>query len=568
MKKLLSYLSLAAIMAFAISCGDDDEPTPAPNPDFDAPTVTAGSVADLDEGASGTATFNVTVDSDLTATWAATASGGITLTASSGDVSGGSIDVAFDATTAGAASISLTVTDSEGQSASATTTAFNVIGDVPVNDTFTIIDATEQRGPDEDNVTDYPQNEVTGIINRDYTFTNDKVWVLNGRVIVDPGATLTIEPGTIIKGAPGQGALSSVLLIAAGATIIADGTAAEPIVFTALDDNINVAGLSYFDTATDAIVDNGDGFTNSTLDVDLDIGLWGGLIVLGNAPISSGDGESTTIEGIPSSVPQATYGGTDPADNSGIIRYVSIRFTGTQLGPGNELQGLTLGGVGSSTVVDHVESVASADDGTEIFGGTVNVTNFIVWGQEDDGYDTDQAWTGTVDNFVYLGTNATADHAFELDGPEGDAKGVGNFINGTVWGANSSGMADLRDDSEHTIKNTFFFLFEGSADIELDEDNDTFSNSENYIDTQTTVFTGNQFRGNSNATLADIIDAKGNDTNNYAALADAKFADAANSNSVLGDTEAPTVGADLSDLGWSYTAQTFAGWSSIPSVTN
>ncbi|MEQ8711878.1 MAG: hypothetical protein RIC80_02620, partial [Cyclobacteriaceae bacterium] len=344
--------------------------------------------------------------------------------------------------------------------------------------------------------------------------------------------------------------------------------AAEPIVFTALDDNINVAGLPYFDTATDAIVDNGDGFTNSTLDVDLDIGLWGGLIVLGNAPISSGDGESTTIEGIPSSVPQATYGGTDPADNSGIIRYVSIRFTGTQLGPGNELQGLTLGGVGSSTVVDHVESVASADDGTEIFGGTVNVTNFIVWGQEDDGYDTDQAWTGTVDNFVYLGTNATADHAFELDGPEGDAKGVGNFINGTVWGANSSGMADLRDDSEHTIKNTFFFLFEGSADIELDEDNDTFSNSENYIDTQTTVFTGNQFRGNSNATLADIIDAKGNDTNNYAALADAKFADAANGNSVLGDTEAPTVGADLTDLGWSYTAQTFAGWSSIPSVTN
>ncbi|MEQ8715806.1 MAG: hypothetical protein RIC80_22515 [Cyclobacteriaceae bacterium] len=204
MKKLLSFLSLAAIMAFAISCGDDDEVTPPPNPDFDAPTVTAGSVADLDEGASGTATFNVTVDSDLTATWAATASGGITLTASSGDVSGGSIDVAFDATTAGAASISLTVTDSEGQSASATTTAFNVIGDVPVNDTFTIIDATEQRGPDEDNVTDYPQNEVTGIINRDYTFTNDKVWVLNGRVIVDPGATLTIEPGTIIKGAPGS----------------------------------------------------------------------------------------------------------------------------------------------------------------------------------------------------------------------------------------------------------------------------------------------------------------------------------------------------------------------------
>ncbi len=574
MKKLLSLLSMAAVMIFAISCGDDDDPAPTPDPTFDAPTVsTSSSIIEVDAGAAGSASFTVSIDADLTADWSAVGNN-VTLGSSSGTVDGGSVSVDFTAADeAGAASVTLTVTDSENQTASATAVISIDGGEVviPDPDTFTVIDAAEERGPDEDMVTSYPQNEVTGIINRDYTFTKDVVWVLNGRVIVDAGATLTIEPGTIIKGAPGQGALSSVLLVAAGATIMAEGTAAEPIVFTALEDNINVAGLPYFDTATDAIVDNGDGFTNSTLDVDLDIGKWGGVIVLGNAPISSGDGATTTIEGIPSSVPQATYGGSDAADNSGVIRYVSIRFTGTQLGPGNELQGLTLGGVGSGTVVDHVESIASADDGTEIFGGTVNITNFIVWGQEDDGYDTDQAWSGTVDNFVYLGTNETADHAFELDGPEGDPTGVGNFINGSVWGANSSGMADFRDDSEHTLTNVFFFNFEGSADIELDQgDSDApdYSNSINYIDTETTNFTGLQFRGNSNATLADIMDAKGDETNNYAALGDAKFAEAANGNSVLGDTEAPSSGADLTDLGWSFTAQTFAGWSSIPSVTN
>ena len=655
-------------MVFAISCGDDDNP---PAPTFTDPTVSAPSPSDLESGATGTATFTVTVDSDLTATWSAASTGGLTLDATSGDVSGGTVEVGYTTSDAGAASITLTVTDSEEQTANATavytvleegntvptisgippnatvaqgetlsvpdvtlaaddglgvltvsldgtdipelgqdlsaagtsvtvplfeapqtaglaagtytivftltdadgdaTTATHSLIVTGTTNTFTVIDATESRGPDEGIETEYPQNEVTGIINVDYTFTKDKVWVLNGRVIVDAGATLTIEPGTIIKGAPGQGALSSVLLVAVGATIIADGTAEEPIVFTALEDNINVAGLPYFDNAAAAIVENGDGFTNSTLDVDLDIGKWGGLIVLGDAPISSGDGETTAIEGIPSSVPQAIYGGTDAADNSGIIRYVSIRFTGTQLGPGNELQGLTLGGVGTGTVVDHVESIASADDGTEIFGGTVNVTNFIVWGQEDDGYDTDQAWTGTVDNFVYLGTNEKADHAFELDGPEGDATGVGNFINGTVWGAKSSGMADLRDDSEHTLMNVFFFNFEGSADIELDqgdEDAPDYSNSINYIETETTNFTGLQFRNNSRTTLADLMDAKGNDTNNFASLGDVKFAEAANNNKVLGDTEAPTVGADLTDLGWSFTAQTFAGWSSIPSVTN
>ncbi|MGK7394989.1 MAG: hypothetical protein ACNS62_10465 [Candidatus Cyclobacteriaceae bacterium M3_2C_046] len=426
--------------------------------------------------------------------------------------------------------------------------------------TYTVIDATEERGPDEDNTTSYPQNEVTGIINEDFTFTNDVVWVLNGRVIVDAGATLTIDPGTIVKAGSDQGASSSVLLVAIGGKLNAVGNPEEPIVFTSVDDNINVAGLAYYDGS--AIVENGDGFT-STLDVDLDFGKWGGVIILGDAPISA-DGASTVIEGIPSSVSQAAYGGSNAEHDGGILQYASIRFTGTQLGPGNELQGLTLGGVGTGTTIDHVESIASADDGIEIFGGTVEITNFIVWGQEDDGYDADQAWTGSVDNFIYLGTNATADHAFELDGPEGADKGIGTFRNGIAWGANSSGMADLRDDAEYTLENIFFFRFGADADIELDEDDDSFTNSANYIDDETTTFTGLQFRENGKSTLEAIMDAKG-DT--YADAADTKFADAANNNEVIADDATPTVGADVSVFGWSYTAQEFAGWSVLEAVS-
>ena len=428
---------------------------------------------------------------------------------------------------------------------------------------FSISDATEFRGPDEDDVVAYPQKEISGVINENITLTNDTVWVLKGRVIVDAGTTLTINPGTIIKGTEGQGALSSVLLVASGATIQANGTAADPIVMTSILDNINVAGLPYYDGS--AIVQNGDGFT-STLDVDSDLGKWGGLIMLGSAPISSGDGATTAIEGIPSSVTQAIYGGSNAADNSGSVTYVSIRFTGTQLGPGNELQGLTLGGVGSGTTISNVESIASADDGIEIFGGSVNLSNFIVWGQEDDGYDCDQAWTGTINNFLYLGTNATADHGFELDGPEGSATGTGNFTNGTMWGANSSGMADFRDGAVYTLDKVLFFNFKEGADIELDagDADDECAISASYLAGDLKI-TNTEFRTNGVASLDAIMDNKCS-TGTAKAEADAIFVLAANTNSVLADAAAPTVGADISVFDWSYTKASFAGWSEIPSV--
>ena len=160
--------------------------------------------------------------------------------------------------------------------------------------------------------------------------------------------------------------------------------------------------------------------SGSNLD-ETDAGLWGGLIILGKAPISA-DAATALIEGLPANEPYAVYGGSDPLDNSGIIEYVSVRHGGTLIGDGNEINGITFGGVGSSTTVNHIEVVANVDDGVEFFGGTVDASNIVVWAQGDDAYDIDQAYSGTIDNFVYI-AGADSDHGLEVDGPEGSMGG-------------------------------------------------------------------------------------------------------------------------------------------------
>ncbi|HAF78997.1 MAG TPA: hypothetical protein DCG42_16925, partial [Maribacter sp.] len=218
---------------------------------------------------------------------------------------------------------------------------------------------------------------LTGVLTEDQTWESENIYILDGRVIVDEGVTLTIEAGTIIKGEEGLETLASALVVDQGATLIAEGTASEPIIFTSVLDGIS------------------QGETTGTLDI-ADTGLWGGIIVLGNAPISvNGDLETAQIEGLPADESYGQYGGTDPADNSGILKYISIRHGGITIGQDNEINGLTLGGVGSGTVIENIEVVANQDDGIEWFGGSVNVTNAIVWSQGDDGFDTDQAWSGT-----------------------------------------------------------------------------------------------------------------------------------------------------------------------------
>lgn len=264
-------------------------------------------------------------------------------------------------------------------------------------------------------------NEViTENISGEVTWTADKVYELGGRITVLDGATLTIEPGTIIKGQAGAAANSTVLLVARGGKLMAEGTATLPIIFTSVADEI---------TPADVAAGN---FASPNLDASVG-GLWGGVIVLGRAPISAsndnGDVSEVQIEGIPTSDANGLYGGNDAADNSGVLKYVSIRHGGTLIGAGNEINGLTLGGVGTGTVIDNIEIVGNADDGVEWFGGSVNATNIVVWNCGDDGLDTDQAWTGTVDNWVVIGASG---HAMELDGPEGSLMGGHVMKNGTI----------------------------------------------------------------------------------------------------------------------------------------
>lgn len=261
---------------------------------------------------------------------------------------------------------------------------------------------------------------ITSNISEDTTWETGNVYVLGNRVSVLDGATLTIEPGVIVKGQAGTGANATALLVARGGKLMAEGTADAPIIFTSVADELSPedveAGI----------------FGSPNLDPDIN-GLWGGVIVLGKAPISasneSGDVSEVQIEGIPTSDTNGLYGGNQAADNSGVIKYISIRHGGTNIGSGNEINGLTLGGVGSETVIENVEVVANQDDGIEWFGGTVNVKNALVWNVGDDGIDTDQSWNGTLDNFLVV---TPTGHGFELDGPEGSMEAGHIIKNGTV----------------------------------------------------------------------------------------------------------------------------------------
>lgn len=261
---------------------------------------------------------------------------------------------------------------------------------------------------------------VSTNITSNTTWTKDKVYQLAGRITVVSGVTLTIEAGTIIKGEAGAGSNATALLIARGGKLMAEGTATLPIIFTSIADEISPANIT------------AGNFNSPNLDADVN-GLWGGLIILGKAPISasntSGDLSEVQIEGIPTSDANGLYGGTVANDNSGVIKYISIRHGGANIGSGNEINGLTLGGVGSGTVIENVEIVANQDDGVEFFGGTVSVKNLISWNVGDDAIDTDQSWDGTLENFIVL---SPAGHCFELDGPEGTMTAGHTIKKGTV----------------------------------------------------------------------------------------------------------------------------------------
>jgi hypothetical protein len=211
-------------------------------------------------------------------------------------------------------------------------------------------------------------------------------YLLDGWVYVKSGATLTIEPGAIIRGSKAN---KGALIIEKGATILAEGTMERPIVFTS---NQDAGSRSYGD--------------------------WGGVIVLGNGDVNKID---PVIEGGPVS----TYGGDDDEDNSGILKFVRIEFPGIAFQPDKEINGLTLGGVGSGTEIDYVQVSFCGDDSYEWFGGAVNAKHLIAFRGWDDDFDTDYGYRGMVQFAVSLRDPAVADAGSGSNSFESDNDGNG-----------------------------------------------------------------------------------------------------------------------------------------------
>lgn len=291
----------------------------------------------------------------------------------------------------------------------------------------------------------------TGELTADETWTSNNIYVLDGKVVVPSGITLTIQAGTIIKGKEGQDAAASALVVARGGKLMAEGTAANPIVFTSILDNI-VQGQKV-----------GTNLTRT------DNELWGGVVICGNAPSSTENGDTEgNIEGIPADAGYGKYGGTNAADNSGTLKYVSIRHGGISIGEGNELNGLTLGGVGTGTVIDNIEIYATLDDGVEFFGGTVNASNILVYYQGDDGLDIDQNYSGTVENFAVIhGDGIGTDESLEIDGPEGSTYTDGLFTlkNGYCKLEGTEGsQGDFKSGAQGNVMNV---TFEGGQKVKF-----------------------------------------------------------------------------------------------------
>ena len=294
------------------------------------------------------------------------------------------------------------------------------------------------------------------------TWSKDKEYVLEGLVFVNDGQTLTIDPGTVVRFRVGQAENASALIVARGGKIIANGTPDEPIIFTVEGDDLNGS-------------------------IDKNVrGLWGGLILLGNAPINLTGGEAS-IEGIPLAEPRGIYGGLNENDDSGTLKYVSIRHGGTNIGEGNEINGLTLGGVGSATEIDYVEVIANADDGVEIFGGTVNLQHMVVSGCDDDAFDYDLGWSGNGQFWLGVQNGLVGDNLIEAGGGVDPVYGLPhslpNIFNITMVGnGNSNGGNTILFDNNAggLIANSVFMNKRNGILLEVsDQQHDSFSQWKN-----------------------------------------------------------------------------------------
>jgi hypothetical protein len=341
--------------------------------------------------------------------------------------------------------------------------------------------------------TDIPINvptttTLTGNINTTTTLTSDKVWTLKGYVYVTDGAKLIIQPGTtIVSDISEKGALC----IERGAQIIAEGTATKPIIFT----SGKIAG-------------------------ERTPGDWGGIVILGRAKTNR-TSEPTIEGGI-----GRPYGGTNDLDNSGVLKYVRIEYAGIAAMPNSEINALTLGGVGSGTIIENVQTIYANDDAFEFFGGTVNAKNLYAFATADDDYDFDFGYTGTITNGVSKRDSQFVDNGDAGNGVECDNDGTGSpatpythpkLFNMILVGPNvSTALANhnlglrFRRATQFTMKNSIIWgWMKGGLSLESNEtaqfvkdgvsvfENNsvgTFNPTLNFISRATTILTNDQLK--------------------------------------------------------------------------
>jgi hypothetical protein len=305
---------------------------------------------------------------------------------------------------------------------------------------------------------------LSGDITANRTLSNDSIYLIDGFVYVKNNATLTIEAGTIIRGVSGN---RSTLIITRGSKIYANGTKNQPIVFTS---------------------DQAAGNRNP--------GDWGGIVILGKAKINraadcttcpgaavaAGEaGVQTNIEGdLDNASGDGLYGGTDDTDNSGSLTYVRIEYAGVIITSGNEINGFTLGAVGSGTTINHIQVSYANDDSYEWFGGTVSAKNLISLGAIDDDFDTDFGFTGKIqfavaqrDSNNYDTGSGPTTNSFESDNDGGptynNPRTAPVFSNVTVVGPLANGVALAQSNSfqnaarlrRNTLTSVFNSVFMG-----------------------------------------------------------------------------------------------------------
>lgn len=263
-----------------------------------------------------------------------------------------------------------------------------------------------------------PTTTVSSDITSNSTWTTGTVVLLSGKIFVKNGATLTIQPGVIIRG---EQSTQGTLIITKGSKIMAQGTATNPIVFTS---------------------DQAEGMRAE--------GDWGGLVILGNA-VNNQPGGVANIEGLTVST-DTEYGGTNDSDNSGVLSFVRIEFPGIPFQPNKEINGLTLGSVGSGTTIDHIQVSFSGDDSFEWFGGTVDAKYIIAFRGLDDDFDTDFGFRGRVQFALAVRDNILSDAAGDSNCFESDNDATGSnatpktqpiFSNVTIVGPKRDGTATL-----------------------------------------------------------------------------------------------------------------------------